>query len=119
MKTNYLFSISVFVILAAGVSSGYLLHNNHKVEKSLEKEDEVLAPPTPEPKVEIGPATITLAPQVIEAPKQKPIARKPAIPKAAIAQAIMKPSESCEMVCDDNWQESQYGTRYKKCECKK
>ncbi len=117
MKINYVFSISVFAILAAGVSSGYLLHNNDKVNKSIQEEDKVLAP-LPQSKAEVVPTpTITTESQLILAPK--PQVKKPATPKVKVVQAaIAQAAKPCEMVCDENWQESQLGTRFKKCECK-
>lgn len=100
-RINAVFSVSVFAILAAGVGSGYLLHNNHKVNQAIEKEPEVLSP-LPQPKVE-QPVTLPakVEEHVIETPRpthpKSKVAFKATLPRTALAQA-MKP---CEMVCED------------------
>ncbi len=116
-KINPVFSVSLFAILATVGASGYLLHNNHKVNNLIEQEDKVLAP-LPEPKVEVAPTPAPVNEVVIEVPK--PQVEKPATPKAKVATqaAIAQNLKPCELVCEDQWNESNYGGRFKKCECK-
>ena len=119
-KFNPVFSVSVFAILATVGASGYLLNNAHKVNNLIKQEDKVLEP-LPQPKVEsFTPHVIDVAPQVIEVPKPKVPVVKPTTSKAKVAPAALAQAISpCELVCEDNWQESNYGGRFKKCECKK
>lgn len=112
------FSVSA-ILLSVGVS-GYLLNNNRKVNQSLEMEDKVLAP-LPSPKVEESAPLPTIeAPKVNEAPKKiLPTIKvsKPVLPKVKVANALTA-GKPCEMVCENTWQESNYGGSFKRCECK-
>lgn len=119
-KFSPVFSVSVFAILASVGASGYLLNNARKVDNLIKQEDKVLEP-LPQPKVEaFTPHVIQVAPQVIEVPKPKPVAGKtsnykPKVTQAAIAQA----GSTCELVCEESWNDSNYGGKFRKCECKK
>ena len=117
-----LFSISAFVALAlVGTGSAYLINNNHKVEKLIQEEPEVLksmevpqvvVPPTPAP-------TTTYEVPNIEAPKRRvPKKTIPAPMQVKVADATPKP---CDLVCGDFENSVLFanGGRFRRCECKK
>lgn len=116
-RISPVFSVSVFAILASVGASSYLLHNSNKVNNLIREEDKVLAPLS-EPKVE-APTPTPVKEVVIEAPK--PQVKKLATLKAKVVTqaALAQAAQPCELVCEDNWNDSNYGGRFKKCECKK
>lgn len=113
-----LFSFSALLAFALVGTGGTYFIASHKTEThpiapEPIKVNQVVTIPT----VEVPPpAPLVLDEQVIKADKPKPIVTKrpTSTPKAKIAAA---PKE-CNMVCEDSWQDSNIGGRYKRCECK-
>lgn len=116
-----LFSISAFVALAlVGTGGAFFLNTNHKVEKPIQEQPNVVkqveAAPIP---VVAPPPTPTTTYEVpkIEAPVRH-VAKKPiSVPNVKAAITADKP---CELVCGE-WENGVLfadGTRYKRCECK-
>jgi hypothetical protein len=118
-STQPLFSIGVLAFtLTAGA---FYLGNQEQPKGQTEIQPQA---PAPEPTV------LTIPPVEIAAPFPEPIAInlntpappvvKPAVHKVKVAQApkVERPAGPCELVCEDDWNESAYGTHYKNCKCK-
>jgi len=110
---NALFSFSVMAASLVAAGGSYLMLTT-PIKAETARVEAPHAPPAPIPSVEVPPPDpMILSEVVIAAPKNTV---KPAPIRAKVA--LPKPPTPKQFLCEENWQDSAIGGRYKRCDWK-